>query len=269
MGHCGYYRRFIYMYAEIAKPMYGLLIVFEWTEDCETSFQKLKTALVSAPILRAPKWDEVFHVHIDASALAIGCILAQPGEKNMDFPISYASRQMNSAERNYTTTEHEGLSMVYAVKKFRHYLLANKFVFFVDHQALLYLVNKPCATGRSVRWFVILLEFDFTVAVKKGSTHQRADHLSRITSGEAPTGVDDDIPDATLFQVETAPYWARPIVTFLSTGFVFDSSSFPSKLALVEESKEYQLISGRLYKLCPDEILRLVPNPEDYEDILS
>ena len=105
MGHCGYYRRFIYMYAKIAKPLYGLLIIFEWTEDCETSFQKLKNALVFAPFLRAPKWDEVFHVHIDASAFAIGCILTQPGEKNMDFPISYASRQMNSAERNYTTTE--------------------------------------------------------------------------------------------------------------------------------------------------------------------
>ena len=268
MGHCGYYRRFIYMYAEIAKPLYGLLIIFEWKEDCEESFQKLKQALVSAPILRAaPKWDEVFHVHIDASAFAIGCILAQPGKKNMDFPISYASRQMNSVERNYTTIEREGLSMVYAVKKFRHYLLANKFVFFVDHQALLYLVNKPCATGRIVQWFVILLEFDFTVAIKKGSTHQRDDHLSRITSREAPTRVDEDIPDATLFQ--TTPYWARPIVTFLSTGFVLDSNSFPSKLALVEESRDYQLISGRLYKLFPDEILCLVPNLEDYEEILS
>ena len=106
------------------------------------------------------------------------------------------------------------------------------------------------------------------VAVKKGSTHQRDDHFSRITLGEAPIGVDDDIPDATLFQVETVPYWARPIVTFLSNGFVSDSHSYQSKLALVEESRDYQLISGRLYKLCPDEILRLVPNPEDYEDIL-
>ncbi|NHV87523.1 hypothetical protein HA385_23340 [Escherichia coli] len=51
----------------------------------------------------------------------------------MDFSISYASRQLNSAEKNYTTTEREGLGMVYAVKKFRHYLLANKFVFFTNH----------------------------------------------------------------------------------------------------------------------------------------
>ena len=64
--------------------------------------------------------------------------------------------------------------MIYAVKKIRHYLLATQFVFSVDHQALLYLVNKPCATGRIVRWLIILLEFDFIDAVKKGSTHQRA-----------------------------------------------------------------------------------------------
>ena len=150
MGHCGYYRRFIYMYTEIARPLYALLIVFEWTDECEQSFQKLKDALILAPILKSPDWDQIFHVHIDASAFAIGCILAQPGEHNMDFSISYASRQMNSVERNYSTTEREGLARVYAVKKFRHYLLANKFIFFVDHHALLYLVNKPCATGRII-----------------------------------------------------------------------------------------------------------------------
>ena len=115
MGHCGYYRRFIYMYAEIARPLYALLVVFEWTPECGASFEKLKQALTSAPILRAPVWDKIFHVHIDASAYAIGCILAQPGEFNKDYPIAYASRQMIAAERNYTTTEREGLTMIYAV----------------------------------------------------------------------------------------------------------------------------------------------------------
>ena len=98
-------------------------------------------------------------------------------------------RQLNSAEKTYTTTEREGLGMVYAVKKFWHYLLANKFTFFVDHQSLLYLVNKPCSTRRIARWFLFLLEFDFTVVVKKGSTHIRADHLSRMIHGEPPLGV--------------------------------------------------------------------------------
>ena len=94
-------------------------------------------------------------------------VASQPGDGKLDFPICYASRQLNSAEKNYTTTEREVLGMIYAVKKFWHYLLANQFVFFVDHQALLYLVNKPCNTGRIVRWFIILLKFDFMVVVKK------------------------------------------------------------------------------------------------------
>ena len=106
--------------------------------------------------------------------------------------------------------------MVYAVKKFWHYLLANKFTFFVDHQALLYLVNKPCSTGRLVRWFLILLEFDFTVMVKKSITHQREDHLSRLTHGKAPKGVDDDLPDAYFFNIEMVSKWSTKWIPLLS-----------------------------------------------------
>ena len=81
-------------------------------------------------------------------------------------------------------------------------------MFFTDHQALLYLVNKPCNTSRIVRWFLILLEFDFTVVVKKGITHQRTNHLSRLLHGEAPDGIPDDPPDAYLFNVEMIPEWS-------------------------------------------------------------
>ena len=95
--------------------------------------------------------------------------------------------------------------MIFAVKKFRHYLLANKFVFYTNHQALLYLVNKPCNTGRIVTWFLILLEFDFTMVVKKGVTHQRADHLFRLIMGERQQGILDDLPDVYLFNITMVP----------------------------------------------------------------
>ena len=97
---------------------------------------------MTTPILKPPNWNKVSHVHIDAYAYAIGCILAQPHEHNMDFLVFYTSRQLNDVEKNYTTMEHEGLAMVYAVKKFRHYLLANHFIFFSYHHALLYLVTS-------------------------------------------------------------------------------------------------------------------------------
>ena len=83
--------------------------------------------------MKSLDWNKIFHVYVDASKFAIRCILAHPREYKMDFLVSYASRQLNEAEKNYTTTEREGLGMAYGINKFRHYLLANKFVFFTDH----------------------------------------------------------------------------------------------------------------------------------------
>ena len=93
---------------------------------------------MEAPILQALDWNKLLHVHIDASNFAIGCVLAQPGEHNINFSVSYASRKLNIAEKNYTTTEQEGLGMIYAIKKYRHYLLSQQVcVLLNNHQALL------------------------------------------------------------------------------------------------------------------------------------
>jgi hypothetical protein len=96
-----------------------------------------------------------FHVHINAPGIALGAILAQPGEGNLDHPIYFASRNLSQAKCNYTTTEREGLEMVYALKKFRHYLLGGHFKFFIDHSTLKYLVNKPVLEGRICRWLLL------------------------------------------------------------------------------------------------------------------
>ena len=145
--------------------------------------------------------------------------------------------------------------MIYAVKKFWHYLLANPFVFYVDHQALLYLVDKPCNTGRIVRWFIILLEFDFTFCMRPGKSNMREDHLSRITNGESPTGIEDDLPDATLFQVEITPQWDKRIVRLLSINFLAIPRDFSNPKDTLRTMERYTLISGRLYYLGKDGVL--------------
>lgn len=68
MGHCDYYRQFIYMYAAIAKPLYALLVVCKWIHKCKEAFEKLKYTLILALILRAPYWNEIVHVHVYFSA---------------------------------------------------------------------------------------------------------------------------------------------------------------------------------------------------------
>ena len=96
-------------------------------------------------------------------------------------PVYYASQRLSSAaEKNYLVTEHEALGMVYAVDKFWHYLLGNKFTFHVDHSALVYLVAKQDLHGKFARWMLILTEFKFTVIHMPGKEHAVADFLSLL-----------------------------------------------------------------------------------------
>ena len=74
-------------------------------KECNEVFEKLKNALVNVPILRALDWNKPFHVYVNASKFAIGCVLVQHDEHNMDFPILYASRHLNSAKKAYSTIE--------------------------------------------------------------------------------------------------------------------------------------------------------------------
>ena len=237
--------------------MYGLLKEFKWTEECDKAFKTLKECLARAPILQPPRWNDEFHVHTGASAYAIGAVLAQAGQAHMDFPITFASRQLNQAERNYSTTEREALAMIFAVKKFRHYLLANPFLFYVDHQALLYLVNKTSPTGRIARWIVTLLEFDFRVVIRKGTDHVLADHFSRLNNGEAPIGIDDDTPDAALFQVDVTPDYAESVVQALTKGDEYlQTLTKREARQMGRRITPFSMIRGRLYKKGKDGILR-------------
>lgn len=99
--------------------------------------------MACAPILVFSKWDEEFHVHVDASCIALGVVLTQDGGEGLDHPLAFASHRLSKAEKNYFTTECEGLAMVYALQKCRHYLLGGHFKMYTDHSTLKYLVNKP------------------------------------------------------------------------------------------------------------------------------
>jgi hypothetical protein len=102
-------------------------------------------------------------VFVDASDIAIGSVLMPKYEKNWFRPVYYASRQLSKAEKNYSTTEREALSMIYSATKFRHYLLGKRFTFHVDHLALVYLVSKASLTGKLARWTLLLLEYEFDI----------------------------------------------------------------------------------------------------------
>ena len=204
LGHTRYCRKFIQGYAQITTPMENLLkhdVKYEWNEECQKSLDILKDRIVTTSILVFLDWKKIFHVHVDAPSIALGIILAQPGEGNIDDPIAFARRKLSLAERNYTTTEREGLAMVYALQKYRHYLLRSHFKMFTDHSALKYLVNKPVLGGKIYRWLIPFQKYDFEVIVKPGRMNARPDHLSRLESGEEPMSMEECLPDVQLFSI--------------------------------------------------------------------
>jgi hypothetical protein len=144
------------MFAAKARPLTRFLRedVHAIMEDevSRRAFEQLKSALQVVPILRTPNWNKPFLVYCDAFGEAVGSTLSQLDKNGHDHPIHLASRQLTSAEKNYTVTEQESLAIIFSLKKFRHYLLGYKAKIVTDHKALTYLVNKPNPSGRLARW---------------------------------------------------------------------------------------------------------------------
>lgn len=182
-GLASYYRKFIRHFSEIAAPLTSLTGTksnFAWTPEAESSFQALKEALTSPPVLQ-PFRDALetrTRITTDASDVAVGAELSQ--ERDGAFhPVAFESRKLLPAERNYPTHERELLAIVNALKVWRHYLEGRRFEVVTDHNALKFIQTQPHLSKRQASWLDLLQEFDFTIDYKPGKTNAVADALSR------------------------------------------------------------------------------------------
>ena len=139
--------RFIKDFSRIARPLTNLLAKdapFNFDEECLVAFYTLKKALVSAPIIQPPDWKLPFEIMCDASDYSVGTVLGQCRVKQ-HYAISFASKAQTGPQLNYATTEKELLAMVFAMDKFRSYLVGAKGIVYRDHAALKYLLTKKDA----------------------------------------------------------------------------------------------------------------------------
>ncbi|CAN6554926.1 unnamed protein product [Malus baccata var. baccata] len=196
--------RFIKDFSKIAQPLCRLLqkeVAFEFTKECTESFKQLKELLTTAPIIVPPDWSLPFELMCDASDYALGAVLGQRKDKRPHV-IYYASRTLNDAQLNYSTTEKELLAVVFALDKFRSYLIGTKVIVFTDHAALKYLLTKKEAKPRLIRWILLLQEFDIEIRDKKGSENVVADHLSRMVHNEESLPILETFPDEQLLSIK-------------------------------------------------------------------
>ncbi|CAN6707371.1 unnamed protein product [Malus baccata var. baccata] len=237
LGHAGFYRRFIKDFSKISNPLCRLLqkdVAFDFNEECEKAFNHLKEMLTSAPIIVPPDWSLPFELMCDASDYALGAVLGQWKEKRPHV-IYYASRTLNDAQLNYSTTEKELLAVVFALDKFRSYLL----------------------------------EFDIEIRDKKGSENVVADHLSRMVHEEDVVPIIETFPDEQLMSVKVSEPWYADLVNYLVSKHV------PSELfkhqcdKLKKEARFYVWDDPYLWKYCPDQVIRRCVHDSEFNAILT
>ena len=218
---------------EFATPLHAAVhrIPFRWTETKDEAYKSLKVMLLYAPVVQPPDWSQPFHVFVDASDLANGSVLMQCTPPIWYRLVYYASCRLSAAEKNYSTTEHKALGMVYNITKFRHYLLGRRFTFHVDHSALLYLVNKQGFTGRLARWMLLLQEFDFQIH-----------HLFSLTTTTTPDENEDE--------------WIKDMTHFLNTNLPPNHLPLDARKWLAVRSRNFCLITNTFYHKGSDCIWR-------------
>ncbi|RVW36286.1 Retrovirus-related Pol polyprotein from transposon 17.6 [Vitis vinifera] len=236
---------------------------------CQNSFDQLKKFLTTTPIVRAPNWQLPFELMCDASDFAIGAVLGQR-EDGKPYVIYYASKTLNEAQRNYTTTEKELLAVVFALDKFRAYLVGSFIIVFTDHSALKYLLTKQDAKARLIRWILLLQEFDLQIKDKKGVENVVADHLSRlvIAHNSHPLPINDDFPEESLMFLVKTPWYAH-IANYLVTGEIPSEWNAQDRKHFFAKIHAYYWEEPFLFKYCADQILRKCVPEDEQQGILS
>ena len=201
IGLASYYRRFIPNFAKLAGPLHSLIVPastkqklrkgeihkkdrpqFEWTEQCQQSFDALKDALTSAPILAYPDYSKPFILETDASLKGLGAVLSQKGDDNEIHVVAYASRSLRPSEksmRDYSSAKIELMALKWSVcEKFKDYLLGFKFTVYTDNNPIVHIQTSKLGAAQ-IRWLSELALYDFDIVYRTGRSNLVADALSR------------------------------------------------------------------------------------------
>lgn len=199
LGLCVYDRAFCPNFASCVENLTLLLrkkVPWRWTDLQENAFKQLKTKIQEATLLYHPNPNLPFFVQCDSSDVGLGAQLFQRvnGERRV---VAYASRLLLDRERNYSVSEKETLAIVFALQKWRVYLLGRTFTILTDHRALSYLNSCRLLSPRISRWVLSIMEFDFVIEYVAGKNNVVADCLSRYAV-RLPTPSDKCFKIATL-----------------------------------------------------------------------
>ena len=213
LGFVNFYRRFIQDFSHMARPLHDLTQKdkpWVWNEAQQKSFDDLKSAITSTPILVQPDFDRPFRLETDSSNFATGAVLSQQREDDKWHPVGFISKSLSEAERNYEIHDKELLAVIRGLEEFRHLLEGAKHQIEVltDHRNLVYFMTAQSLTRRQARWSLFLSRFDFRITHRPGKSSVKPDALSR--RADHGRGKEDNknqvLLDPSLFEIKATPH---------------------------------------------------------------
>ena len=183
LGFCNFYHRFVYHYADLARPLNELLqkaTTWFWTTKRDNAFANLKLCFTKDPVLLIPDSVKPFEIKADASLFATGAVLYQNDINDVRHPCAFISQSLSPAERNYQIYDREFLSIIRALCTWHHYIQGSPFltVVFNDHQNLTYFRTAQRLNPRQAQWSLKLAEYDILLKYVLGPKMVAADALS-------------------------------------------------------------------------------------------
>ena len=190
LGFVGYYRKFIPKYSDIAKPLTELTkqdVPFQWTEQCQKSFELLKEYLLKEPILVYPDTSKPYTLYTDASKYAWAGVLTQRyvheiegKEKEIYHPVTYLSGLFRGSQLNWATLTKEAYAIYMCVKKLDYYLAGAQATLRSDHLPLKKFLKQRTGNSKVNNWPLSLEEYEITFEYIKGIKNTLADAMSRL-----------------------------------------------------------------------------------------
>jgi len=189
LGLCQFYMRFVPHYAELAAPLTELNqaalkhnFTSYWKAPQEHSYNKLVTALTSAPVLTLFDEDRPIRIETDASDIGMGAALMQQDQQGKWRPVEYWSKKFNTAQQNYHPAEKETCAILYALQHWRHLVFGQQFTVVTDNKASQFIGTKATEqlSPREMRWIEKLAYYaPFTIEYRPGKENVGPDYLSR------------------------------------------------------------------------------------------
>lgn len=250
-GKGNFLRRFIANYAEITKGFMRLLkkdMPFLWDNQAQHSFDALKTALTSAPLLSPPNYGHDFIMYLAEFDSSIGVVLIQEDDSHCEKVIYYLRKGLIGPELRYAHVEKLALAAVHAVQHLRHYILPRKTLVLVDINPMHFILTQHIVGGKYAKWTVILQEFYLEFATSKSKKSLAfAELMCDLPSDIEPRLLDESILDESLFLIDSADPWYGDVIVYLRSQRFFPNLSRDDRRRIRHQAGHYLIVGDTLY----------------------